>query len=196
METNNHKILKFKALEYLFLTKHCKYVTTELKFGDYIFDCIGTDGQFVYIVEAKQAKEDFLADCNKKEDIKENIQKYKQLLKETADVKKYKELIEKEQAKSYKFYDDSLLKLAIERYIIAPEDLIQKNEVPEEWGLLEVNEEGKIIKEKKSTISQYEHKFKDLVIREIARRNTKLYLESLDVSFEEKVITFPNLLLE
>lgn len=196
METNNHAILKIKALEYLFLTKHCKYVTTELKIGDYIFDCIGSDGTFVYIIEAKQAHADFVSDCNKLEDIRENIQNYKKLLTESADVKKYKALIEKEQTKSYKMYDPALLKLAVERYIIAPEDLIKKTEVPENWGLLEVNDEGIIIKEKDCPKSRFEPRYKETVIREISRRNTKLFLESLGVEFSEKVIEFPKLLLE
>jgi hypothetical protein len=195
-ESNNHAILKIKALEYLYLTKHCKYVTTELKIGDYIFDCIGTDGTQVFIIEAKQAKADFLSDCNKKEDIRAAILEYRKLLTETADVKKYKSLIEKEQAKSYKMYDPALHRLAAERYIISPEDLIKKSEVPDEWGLLEVNDEGIIIKEKNCPQSDFEPRYREFVIKEIARRNTKLFLEGLGVEFGEKVIEFPKLLLE
>jgi len=42
-----------------------------LKYGKYIFDVVGTDGHSIYIIEAKQAKEDFLRECNKPEELKD-----------------------------------------------------------------------------------------------------------------------------
>jgi len=196
-ETTNHKILKIKSLEYLVTVKRCKYFCTELKIGDYIFDCIGTDGTDIYILESKQAHEDFLADCNKLEEIKENIRIYKSDLEQTGDLKEYKKKVENERSKSWKFYDDSLMKLSSERYIIAPEDLIKSEEVPSGWGLLEVLEDGSVIKEKQCAHTKdFNPRFRDLVIKEIARKQSKNYLMSIGVKFDEKVIEFPKLLLE
>jgi hypothetical protein len=195
-ETTNHKILKIKAVEYLYQVKHCKYVCPELKIGDYIFDTIGTDGTFIYIIEAKQDHGDFLSDCNKLDDIRTAIQLYKKELVETGDMNKYKPLIEAEQNKSYKMFDPALFRLASERYIIAPQDLIKKTECPPNWGLLEVDEEGEIIKELACEATRLEPRYRDIVIKEIARRQTKNYLVSIGVKFDERVVEFPHLLLE
>jgi hypothetical protein len=195
-ETINHKILKAKAIEYLVLTKHCKYFCPELKLGDYIFDTIGTDGTGVYIIEAKQERADFFSDCNKLDDIRDNIQNYKKLLTDTGDLKKYKELIESEQEKSYKMYDPALFRLASQRFVIAPENMLKPEEIPPNWGLLEVNDEGEIIKEKACEETRIETRFRDVLIKEIARRQSKNYLISMGVKFDEKLIEFPKLFLE
>ena len=142
----------------------------------------------VYIIEAKQDRSDFFSDCNKLDDIRTNIQNYKKLINETGDLKKYKELIEIEQEKSYKMYDPALFRFATQRFIIAPEDLIKSTEVPENWGLLEVNEEGEIIKEKSSEQTRIDPRFREIVIKEIARRQSKNYLISIGVKFDEKCL--------
>ena len=182
----------------MYQVKHCKYVATELKIGEYIFDAIGTDGSDVYIIEAKQAIDDFKADCNKKEDIRKNIDEYKKMLIESGDVKKYSELIEKEREKSYKFDDQALCRLSNYRYVIAPENMIPKTDVPENWGLIEVNAVGDVKKEVECPPAQtYDKRFREIVIREIARRNSFIYLkEVVGVNFEEKTTVFPKLVLE
>ncbi|MFW6281978.1 MAG: hypothetical protein ACOC1O_04205 [bacterium] len=186
METNAHYALKFKALQWLY-QKGCKHIALELKYGKYIFDVVGTDGHSIYIIEAKQAKEDFLRECNKPEELKENIQEYKNLLISTGD-KKYKELLEKEREKSWKFYDPMFLRLANERYIIAPDGLVDDELVPENWGL--INEEPRQII--KSNRTQIDKSYIVKIIQEISKKNTKMYMKSIGVDFDAKNPIFPN----
>lgn len=184
MQTENHQILKWKAIEFLYTYLDCHHVIMEMKVGSYIFDAIGCDGSRVYIIEAKQDASDYQRDCNDPSEIRENIDTYKKMIKETGEIKKYKKLIENERKKSCKFYDDSLLKLSTARFIIAPEGLI--TDIPDNWGL--VSDHMKIIKNcsRNSIDSKYAHK----IIREISIRQTKRYLESEGVSFG-KTVRFP-----
>ncbi len=184
MQTDNHQILKWKAIEFLYTYLDCPHVVLEMKVGSYIFDAVGCDGSRVYIVEAKQDASDYKRDCNDPSEIREHIDSYKQLIKETGEIKKYKKLIEKERQKSCKFYDDSLLKLSTARYIIAPEGLI--TDIPEDWGL--VTDHMKVLKDCKKNSIDPKYAYK--IIREISIRQTKRYLESEGVSFG-KTVRFP-----
>jgi hypothetical protein len=185
-ESHNHEVLKLKALEWLYLHQHCRYLAREMQVGPYIFDVVGSDGARVFIIEAKQSKEDFKADCNRLDEIKQKIQEYKKKIVETGDLRKYKKLIKNERAKSYKFDDKTLLKLSTLRYIIAPDGLVQKEEVPEMWGLL--NEEPRMIKESPGNV--IDKRIAEKVVKIIAKKQTKLFLESLGVKFD-KVVEFP-----
>ena len=185
MESWNHKILKEKAIQWLWTRKKCRHISTEVKIGKYIFDVIGSDGRCVYIIEAKQDINDFLRECNRIEDIKENIEKYKNELYINGDKELYRDKVKKERNKGIKFYDDSLLKLSSSRYIIAPDGMIK--DVPENWGL--INEEPRQLKECKN--NKIDKSVVERVIRYIGKRNTKKYLESIDVIFN-KQIEWPN----
>jgi len=124
MATHNHEVLKVKALEWLYLSAKCKYVTTELKIGKYIFDVVGTDGNRVFIIEAKQDINDFKRELNKPEDIKSSIKELKEQFMIDNDKKKYLKNIKKVREKGIKFNDSLLLKLSSHRYIIAPDGMI------------------------------------------------------------------------
>ncbi len=187
METNTHYALKFKALQWLYQACSCRYIALELQFGKYIFDVIGSDGKNVYIIEAKQSKSDFLKDCNDPDVIKANIVSYKNLLIETGD-KEYKKFIEHERSKSTKFYDKGFLKFSNERYIIAPDSVISEDIIPDNWGLL--NEEPRKIK--KSEITQIDVKYTNKIIKEIAKKNTKMYMKHIGVDFDTKYPVFPS----
>jgi len=186
MQTEAHQILKFKALEFMYMYLDCRHVIMEMKVGSYIFDAVGCDGSRVYIVEAKQDVADFKRDCNDPDDIKEAISTYKQMIHETGEIKKYKKLIEDERKKSTKFFDDSLLKLSTARFIIAPEGLIENDMVPENWGL--VTEHQQILKDCKRNSIDPKYAYK--IIREISVRQTRYYLEQQGVEFG-KTIRFP-----
>ena len=114
-ETHNHVVLKQKAIEWLYLTEHCRYIASEIKIGKYIFDVVGSDGKRVFLIEAKQDHADFLADCNTPSDIKQQILENKKLMRETGEFKKYKAEIKRLRDKSTKFKDDSLVKLSTHR---------------------------------------------------------------------------------
>lgn len=174
-------------MQWLYQNKGCKFVALELKYGKYIFDVIGTDGKSVYIVEAKQARADYFADCNNPSDLKNNIEEYRKLLLETGD-SEYKKKIDAEREKSTKLYDDSFYKFSSERYIITTDNLIKEEELVDGWGL--INEEPRqIVKCERSVVDKsYVSKF----IHEIAKKNTKMYLKSLGVDFSEKSIIFPD----
>lgn len=187
METNDHLILKYKALQWLYQVKKCKHIALEIAYGRYIFDVVGTDGSKLYIIEAKQSREDFLRECNKPEEIKENIEKYKKLLIETGD-KEYKKLMDNERNKSFKFYNDNLKRLSSFRYIIAKDGIISESELPESWGL--INEEPRQLKDCVRTPIRQEVIPK--IIYEISKKNTKMYMKSLGVNFDERVVDFPN----
>ena len=182
-ETDKHYRLKWKALEWLYNFKKCKYVALEVKIGKYIFDALGCDGTRVYIVEAKQDKKDYIKDCNDPISISENIKIYKELLRETGDKKKYIKLIKKERSKNIKFNDKALLKLSSFRYIIT--DLTLDN-VTEDWGVITSN--FGIIK--KCNGNKIEHKYSQKVIMDICNKHTKYYLEDKGVQFG-KMIEFP-----
>jgi len=186
MPSHNHEILKLKAVEFLYQVKKCKIVAMELKFGNYIYDCCGTDFNRIYVIEAKRSLNDFRKDCNDPEDIKKNIEEFKRLLKEECD-ESYKDKIQKEKAKSTKFYDKSIFKLANECYVIAPDGLIPDGEIPGGWGLL--NEEPlTIIEAEKRAVDK---KWIIKVIGEIAKKHTKMYLKNQGVEFIGKKVVFP-----
>lgn len=191
MESHNHKALKWLAVEWLYLIKDCKYIAQELSFGRYIFDVVGSDGRKVYIIEAKQDKSDFLRECNSFDEIKESINNYKKLLKDTGDVEKYTKLIEVERDKSWKFNDESIHHYSSERYVICPDGMIKEEEVPYGWGL--INEEPRSIV--KSSISDVEQIKVDKIIKEICGKNTRDLLRQYGVSFG-KQIEFPTVILE
>lgn len=191
METHNHQVLKWKAVEWLYLNRHCKFIAQELKYGRYIFDVVGSDGKKIYIIEAKQERQDFLRECNSFDEIKENINEYKKLIKETGEIDTYKELIEKERNKSWKFYDSALVEYINERYIICPDNMIKEEELPPYWGLL--NEEPRMILESQS--SRIEQRKTDKIIKEICKKNTKDLLRKHGVEFGRH-IEFPNFILE
>lgn len=190
MPTHNHEILKLKAIEWLYQVKKCKWVACELKFGSYIYDVVGTDGFRIYVVEAKRSYNDFKKDCNNPEDIKKNVEEYKRLLKETCDAE-YKEKIKQERGKSIKFYDDAIFKLANECYVIAPDDLIPGEEIPEGWGLL--NEEPMTVVE--AIKRAVDKKWITRIIGEIAKKHTKMYLRSIGVEFRGRKTIFPETFL-
>ncbi len=186
MQTDNHIILKWKAVEFLYNFCKCPYVIMEMKVGNYIFDVIGTDGSRVFIVEAKQDLQDFRRDCNDPKVLLENINQYKQKIRETGEIKDYQKLIASERKKSIKFMDPALLKLASHRYIIAPDGMISLDEFPENWGYL--SDGFKMIKECKG--NSIERKYADKIIKEISKRYTQYYLETQGVSFGKQII-FP-----
>lgn len=186
METEAHQILKYKALEFLYIYLGCRHVVLEMKVGSYIFDAIGCDGSRVYIIEAKQDIDDFKRDCNDPDDIREAISSYKELIRETGEIKKYKKLINDERKKSIKFFDESLLKLSSARFIIAPEGLLEVDDVPENWGL--VSEYFQILKDNKRNSIDPKYAYK--IIRDISVKQTKFYLEQQGVEFG-KTIRFP-----
>lgn len=187
MPSHNHEVLKFKALEWLYQVKKCKIVATEFKFGQYIYDVIGTDFKHIYIIEAKQTKTDFKRDCNTPQEIRDNVNKFKRLLRESGDTK-YIKLIAKEKRKSTKFYNKAVFKLANECYIITPDELVEENKVPEGWGLL--NEEPRIIKP--CTNRKVATKWITRVVGEIGKKHTKLYLDSIGVEFNGRKVLFPD----
>lgn len=188
-ETHNHAALKIKAVEWLYLDAKCRYIATEVKIGKYIFDVVGCDGTKVYIIEAKQDRSDFLRDCNNPNEIRQTINEYRRLLKETSDIKKYKNLMQKEKEKSIKFCDDAVYRLSTFRYIIAPDGMINENEIPEKWGL--INEKLQVLK--RSSGHKIEGKYPIKVIMDICKKQTKNYLEkNLGVLFE-RVIEFPKI---
>lgn len=190
METENHRVLKIKALEWLYVSKKCKWVATEIKVGRYIYDVVGCDGNKIYIIEAKQSHADFSRDCNSATMIRDTIKVMKKDLKENGNVAAL-DGIRKEREKSTKFFDESIFRLASETYIIAPSGLIDKKDLPPQWGLL--NEDLRILEKcetrkiNKSWIIQ--------IISTIAIKQTKIYLsEIVGVKFG-KTIDFPQVYL-
>ena len=163
-----------------------------MKVGKYVFDVVGSDGNIVVLIEVKVDHDDFLRDCNKFEDIKKNVTEYRRLLIETADQKQYKKLINSELEKSYKFTDKSLLKLSTCRYIMAPDSLIDKDELPEDWGLL--NEEPRLVVGRER--NKIEDRFADKIVRMIGQRQTHVFLEKIVGVKFDKVIEFPVIHLE
>jgi hypothetical protein len=186
MATHNHEVLKLLAIDWLYQVKKCKWVACELKFGSYIYDVVGTDGARIYVVESKAQRGDFLRECNDPEDIKDKIKEYKALLKETGDTD-YVDKIHKEKEKGIKFYDKSIFKLANECYIIAPQDMIMKEDLPEGWGLLD-EEPMTVIPAPKRAVEQ---KWITRVIGEIGKKHTKGYLREIGVEFVGKKVVFP-----
>lgn len=186
MATHNHEVLKLLAIDWLYQVKKCKWVACELKFGSYIYDVVGTDGFRIYIIESKAQRGDFLRECNDPEEIKENIKEYKCILKETGDTD-YIDKIHKEKKKGIKFYDKSVFKLANECYIIAPENMIHKDELPKGWGLLD-EEPMTVIPAPKRQVDQ---KWITRIIGEIGKKHTKLYLKNIGVEFNDKNVVFP-----
>lgn len=186
MPSHNHEVLKLHGIEFLYQVKKCKWVCTELKFGEYIYDVVGTDGFRIYIIEAKRSYNDFKKDCNNPEDIKNNIIEYKKLLKESGDTS-YIDLIKKEKAKSIKFYNKMIFSLANECYVIAPQDIIKNEDLPSGWGLIDeyllINKEA----EKRGVDKKWITK----IIGEIAKKHTKMYLKSIGVNFIGKKVIFP-----
>lgn len=183
----NHEVLKLKAIDWLYNFKKCKWVACELKFGNFIYDVCGTDGKRIYIVESKAVHSDFKRDCNNPEEIREKIEEYKSLLKETGDTD-YMDKIQKEKSRSIKFYDKSIFKLANECYIICPDNMVEEDEVPEGWGLL--NEEPLAVLN--APTRKVDQKWVTRVIGEIAKKHTKLYLKSIGVEFIGKGVRFPD----
>lgn len=190
MPGHNHEVLKIKALEWLYQVAKCRYVATEVKIGKYIYDVVGCDGTRVFIIEAKASHDDFVRDCNRPEDIKMELNELKSSLKDDSDLKRYKEEAAKIREKSTKFYDDAILKMSSERYIISEQLMIDEDELPENWGLLD-EEPMTIVKCERNKIDK---KYSAKVIRDICRKNTKAYLESIGVEFG-KVIEFPEVRL-
>jgi hypothetical protein len=188
MPSHNHEILKIKALEFLYQVKKCKLVATELKFGKYIYDVVGTDMNRIYIIEAKARKGDYTRDNHSPDEIRENINEFKRLLKETGDTD-YVDKIEKEKNKSTKFYDKGIFKLANECYIIAPDEMV--GQPPEGWGLL--NEEPMTVVE--APKRKVDKKWIGKVIGEIGKKFTKMYLKTLGVEFQGKKVVFPDTFL-
>jgi hypothetical protein len=66
--------------------------------------------------------------------------------------------------------------------------MIDEDELPENWGLLD-EEPMTVIKCERQKIDK---KYAAKIIRDICRKNTKIYLESIGVEFG-KVIEFPEL---
>lgn len=188
MATHNHEVLKIKALEWLYLNVNCKHVATEVPIGKYVFDIIGTNGSAVYIIEAKQARSDFLRECNKPEDIRENIIQARSQFDIDNDRSVYTKAIEKEHERSYKFFDPSLEKLASHKYIIAPFGLIAEDELPESWGLLDQDPKINV----KCQANRIETRSVVKVINAISKKNSKIMLENQGVVFG-KQIEFPDL---
>lgn len=185
MESNKHLVLKYLALQWL-CEKGCKHIALELKFGKYIFDVVGTDGKDLYIIEAKQAKEDFLKDYNNPDDIKDSVEKYRQLFLESGE-KEYKKKMEYEREKSWKFFDPMFSRLSTERYIIAPDSMLDGYDVGM-WGVL--NEEPRVVEHSEKSIidKSYIHK----IIYEISKKNTKQYMKSIGVDLDNKSPIFPD----
>ena len=190
MPSYNHEILKLKAIEFLYQVKKCKWIATELKFGEYIYDVVGTDGFRIYIIEAKRSYNDFKKDCNNPEDIKNTIVEYKKLLKEGGDTS-YIDLIKKEKNKSIKFYNKMIFSLANECFIIAPQDIIKNDELPKGWGLIDDYLYIVVEAEKRAVDKKWIIK----IIGEIAKKHTKMYLKSIGVNFIGKKVVFPETLL-
>lgn len=186
MPGQNHETLKLKAIEWLYQVKKCKIVAVELKFGNYIYDVVGIDQNRVYVVEAKSRHGDFMKDCNHPEDLKQNIYEYKKLLKETGDTD-YIEKIKKEKAKSTKFYEDKTFRVSNECYIIAPYDVVDKDEIPEKWGF--IDEELTIVKEAEKR--RVDNKWFGKIMFEVAKKHTKMYLKEIGVEFQGKKVVFP-----
>ena len=186
-ESQRHFDLKWAAVEWLCLNAKCKYIAIEIKIGKYIFDVIGSDGSKVFIIESKQSKADFLKDCNDPEIIQENIKNYKTEYKTTKD-KSILKLLKKERKKSSKFFDKALLRLSTQRYVIAPDMLLKKDEIPENWGL--INEMPKVVK--KCSINKIQQRIADKVIKSISRKQTKTFLQYNGVKFVKRTVTFPN----
>ena len=188
MATHNHEVLKVKALEWLYLNAKCKYVATEVPIGKYVFDAVGTNGSNVYIIEAKQERSDFLRECNTIQTIKENIIKAREQFDLDNDKDEYIKIVSKEKERSYKFFDDSLLRLSTHRYIICPFGLITEDELPENWGLLD--EEPKVAVKCKG--NRIEQKFAAKIMSAIAKKNTRIMLEGIGVEFGKRT-KFPEL---
>jgi len=190
MATHNHEVLKFKAIEWLYLNAECKYIATELKIGRYVFDVVGTDGSRIFIIEAKQDIKDYTRELNNPDDIKNKILLLKEEFKQDFDKQKYVNNLKKLKEKSIKLFDDTLLKISSHRYIIAPDNMITEDKIPENWGLL--NEEPRVIK--KCQGNRLNPRIADKIIRVICEKNTRLYLEENGVEFGKQT-TFPNLTL-
>ncbi|MFW6226350.1 MAG: hypothetical protein ACOC3V_05285 [bacterium] len=189
MATHNHEVLKVKALEWLYLNARCQYVATELKIGRYIFDVVGCDGSRVFIIEAKQDKKDYTRELNCPDVIKEKLNELKDEFKKTGEREKYLKSIKKERNKSIKFFDDTLYRFTSHRYIIAPDNVLTEDIIPQHWGLL--NEEPRLIKE--CLGNRIDQKFADKIIRDICNKNTRIYLEMKEGVKFDKVIEFPDL---
>lgn len=190
-ESHNHAILKVKALEWLYLNAKCKYVTTELKIGRYIFDIVGCDGSRVFIIEAKQVIGDYARELNNPIKIKENIKLLKEQFYLDNNKKNYLKAVGKERNKSIKFFDDTLLRLASHRYIIAPDGMIDEDCISPNWGLL--NQEPRVIKFCKG--NKVDPKIAEKIIRDICIKNTKIYLDMKEGVEFGKQIVFPDLSL-
>jgi hypothetical protein len=185
MATKNHDALKSIALQWLYTEKHCKWVAFELKYGKYIYDVVGCNGSQTFIVEAKQSAKDFQKDNNDPEVIKQNIEKYRQEIKDTGDID-IKKKIAKERKKSSKFFDKGIFKLATECYIITPSDLVK--DIPPGWGLLDEFMHTKIKAEKRAIDKKWIFK----IIAEIGKKYTKTYLTSqCGVEFKGRSVIFP-----
>lgn len=190
METHNHAALKQIGVRWLYETG-CRYIATEIKIGRYIYDVVGCDGRRVIVIEAKQDHDDFLRDCNDPEVIKVEIGILKEAAVAEGDLKTYKKEVEKLRDKSTKFFDKGIHKMSTHRYIIAPDDLIEEDELPEEWGLINENRNVKI----KCEGHRIDHRYVERMIREIARKQTKLFLESVGVDYSTKPMTWPDIML-
>jgi Holliday junction resolvase len=182
MESHNHAALKVKGVQYLY-EKGCHYVATEMQVGKYIYDVIGSDGNRVFIIEAKATHKDFLKDCHTVEEIKANVDEYKKLLVDTGDID-YKKKMEKEREKSYKFYNPAIFRLCTQSYIIAPDNEVDESEMPEGWGLLNYYLTSVV----KVDPRRIEDSFAKRVIFDIAKRNSKLFMEKLGVEFGKNII--------
>lgn len=189
MESHNHAALKQLAVQFLYETKGCHYIATEMQIGKYIYDVIGSDGSRVFVVEAKAEHSDFLRDCNKIDEIRNNINEYKKLLADTGDIE-YKKKIEKEREKSYKFYNPAILRLCTQSYIIAPDNEVDESEMPEGWGLLNDH----LVSIVKIDPRRTEDSFAKKVVADIAKRNTKVYMQSWGVEFGKQTV-FPEIIL-
>lgn len=189
MESHNHAALKQKAVQFLYETKGCIYIATEMQVGKYIYDVIGSDGSRVFIVEAKAEHSDFLKDCNKLDEIRSNINEYKKLLADTGDID-YKKKMEKERNKSYKFYNPAIFRLCTQSYIIAPDNEIDESEMPEGWGLLN----NYLVSITKVEPRRVVDSFSKKIVCDIAKRNTKLFMQGWGVEFG-KTVTFPEIML-
>ncbi len=126
---------------------------------------------------------------NKPEDIKNRLLELKEEFKQTGEKEKYDKAVKKERDKSVKFFDDTLYRLSSHRYIIAPDGMLNEDQVPEEWGLL--NEEPRVIK--KCQGNRIDPKMAEKIIRDICIKNTKIYLEMKEGVEFGKQIEFPDL---
>jgi hypothetical protein len=187
--TYNHDVLRKIGLQYLYEVKHCRYLALELKLGRYVYDLVGSDGRRIYIVEAKQSINDYKKDCHTKKELHENIERLKEELNHTGNTDLLDD-IKKEKKKSCKFSDQGIFKLCTECFIIAPDGLIK--EPPTGWGLL--NEDRICIVKPESRATNRIYTFK--IIREIAKKHTKLFMQNIGITFEKRKIQFPDWILK